>query len=147
MDTVDRICGCLGKWMFVLSYVLTERPHWTAFIINFNIFSRFYYRWIKKAVKVNACVCIPLLNSIGKALTYALCDIRCAGWYRVKTHFLLFLRQKYLWDPSNFDPHAYGISLQRQHLVPYKGHTHKVSVHNPDLTKDVSKGFSNFIVF
>lgn len=48
--------------------------------------SKFYYRWIKKAVK------------------------------------------KYLWDPSNFDPHAYGISLQRQHLVPYKGHTHKVSV-------------------
>merc|ERR1712224_682899 len=45
--------------------------------------SKYYYRWIKKAVK------------------------------------------KYLWDESNFDPHVYGISLQRQRLIPDKTSTVK----------------------
>ena len=65
----------------------------------------------------------------------------------VKHNFCSHLRQKYLWDPSNFDPHAYGISLQRQHLVPYKGRTHKVSVHDANLTKDISNGYSKFVAF
>ncbi len=28
---------------------------------------------------------------------------------------------KYLWDPANFDPHAYGISLQRQYVIQAAG--------------------------
>merc|ERR1712216_640635 len=48
--------------------------------------SKFYYRWIKKAVGT------------------------------------------YLWDSKNFDPHAYGISLQRQHLVAWKGRKQRLDV-------------------
>ena len=48
--------------------------------------SKFYYRWVKKAVA------------------------------------------KYLWDSENFDPHVFGISLQRQYLVPMKSSHNKVSV-------------------
>ena len=35
---------------------------------------------------------------------------------------------KYLWDPANFDPNVYGISLQRQYLVPMKSSHNKVNV-------------------
>lgn len=35
---------------------------------------------------------------------------------------------KYLWDSSNFDPHVFGISLQRQYLVPMKSSHNKVDV-------------------